>query len=248
VIIAVSGKGGVGKTMLAALLVRAISRESSDLLAIDADPDSNLPEALGVKVEKTIGDVREEILRARDRSPGSTLQDVLEYHVMDAMEETDGFDLLVMGRPEGAGCYCAVNHVLRQIIDKWARSYGTVVIDTEAGLEHLSRRTTQDVDVMIVVTDTSKRGIETAKRIRELAKELDIAFKKLYVVVNRASGEMGRGIERELMNAGLEVLGIIPEDRNVLEFDYAGRPLTELPEGSPALREVEAIKDRLTSG
>ena len=244
-IIAVSGKGGVGKTMLSALLVKAFSKDTHNLLAIDADPDSNLPEALGVKVGKTIGDVREEILESRSRSPGSTLHDVLEYHVMDTIEETGAFDLLEMGRPEGSGCYCAVNHILRAVIDKWAKGYAVVIIDTEAGLEHLSRRTTQDVDVMIVVTDTSKRGIETAKRIKQLASELDIEFKKLYVVINRATGEMVEGIKKELEAAGLEVLGAIPEDRNVLEYDYKGRPLVELPLDSPALREVEAIKSRL---
>jgi CO dehydrogenase maturation factor len=246
-IIAVSGKGGVGKTMLSALLVKIFSEETSNLLAIDADPDSNLPDALGVSVEKTIGDVREEILESRDRSPGTTLHDVLEGHVMDTIEETDGFDLLEMGRPEGAGCYCAVNHVLRAIIDKWAKGYDLVAIDTEAGLEHLSRRTTQDVDVMIVVTDTSKRGIETAKRIKELASELDIAFKRLYVVINRAGKEMAEGIKKTLAESGLEVIGAIPEDKNVLEFDYAGRPLTELPEESPALKEVRIIKEKLIS-
>ncbi|RMF90518.1 MAG: ATP-binding protein [Methanobacteriota archaeon] len=246
-IIAVSGKGGVGKTMLAALLVRTFSEDTSNLLAIDADPDSNLPEAVGVKVEKTIGDVREEILESRSRSPGSTLHDVLEGHVMDTIEETDRFDLLEMGRPEGAGCYCAVNHVLRAIIDRWAKDYDIVIIDTEAGLEHLSRRTTQDVDVMIVVTDSSKRGIETAKRIKVLASELDISFKELYVVVNRAADDMAEGIKKTLEEAGLKVLGTIPEDRNVLEFDYEGRPLTELPEDSPALQEVRRIKERLSA-
>jgi CO dehydrogenase maturation factor len=246
-IIAVSGKGGVGKTMLSALLVKVFSDEVPDLLAIDADPDSNLPEALGVNVGKTIGDVREEILEARNRSPGRTLHDVLEYHVLGTIEETDNFDLLAMGRPEGSGCYCAVNHVLREIIDKWAKGYKIGVIDTEAGLEHLSRRTTQDVDVMIVVTDTSKRGIETAKRIKELASELDIEFKKLYVVINRTRENMLQGIKKELAEAGLEVLGAIPEDKNVLEFDYEGKPLTKLPPDSPALKEVTAIKKKLSA-
>ncbi len=246
-IIAISGKGGVGKTMLASLLVRAFSGDTQNMLAIDADPDSNLPETLGIKVETTIGDVREEILESRDRSPGKTLHDVLEYHVMDAIEETDSYDLLEMGRPEGAGCYCAVNHVLRAIIDKWAKGYDVVIIDTEAGLEHLSRRTTQDVDVMIVVTDTSKRGIETAKRIKELALELDISFKKLYVVVNRAGGEMLEEIKKNLKDSGLEVLGAVPEDKNVLEYDYSGRPLVDLPPESPAYVEAVKIKNRLSS-
>jgi CO dehydrogenase maturation factor len=247
-IIAVSGKGGVGKTMLSALLVKVFSEEYSDLLAIDADPDSNLPDALGVDVDKTIGDVREEILEARNRSPGKTLHDVLEYHVLGTIEETDNFDLLEMGRPEGSGCYCAVNHVLREIIDKWAKGYKTVIIDTEAGLEHLSRRTTQDVDIMIVVTDTSKRGVETAKRIKTLASELDIEFKKLYVVINRANETMVGGIKKDLEKAGLEVLGAIPEDKNVLKYDYEGRALSELPGDSPALKEVLSIKEKLTAG
>jgi CO dehydrogenase maturation factor len=231
--------------MLSALLVKVFSEESQDLLAIDADPDSNLPDALGVKLEKTIGDVREEILEARNRSPGKTLHDVLEYHVLGTIGETDNFDLLAMGRPEGAGCYCAVNHVLREVIDKWAKGYQIVVIDTEAGLEHLSRRTTQDVDTMIVVTDTSKRGVETAKRIKVLASELNIEFNKFLVVINRADEGMVERIRNELEAAGLEVLGSIPEDRNILEFDREGRPLIELPMDSPALREVLKIKEKL---
>jgi len=246
-LIAVSGKGGVGKTMLSTLLIKVFSEEHQDLLAIDADPDSNLPEALGIEVEKTIGDVREQILESRNRSPGKTLHDVLEYHVLGTIEETDDFDLLAMGRPEGSGCYCAVNHLLREIIDKWAKGYKTVIIDTEAGLEHLSRRTTQDVDIMIVVTDTSKRGIETAKRIKTLASELDVDFKKLYVVINRSDEQMAKNIKKELELADLEVLGAIPEDSTVREFDYEGRPLPELPESSPAMKEVRAIKERLTA-
>ena len=246
-LIAVSGKGGVGKTMLSTLLIKVFSEDNQDLLAIDADPDSNLPEALGIKIEKTIGDVREQILESRNRSPGKTLHDVLEYHVLGTIEETDNFDLLAMGRPEGSGCYCAVNHLMREIIDTWAKGYKTVIIDTEAGLEHLSRRTTQDVDIMIVVTDTSKRGIETAKRIKTLASELDVEFKKLYVVINRSDEQMVKNIKKDLESADLEVLGAIPEDSNVREFDYEGRPLTELPESSPAMKEVRSIKERLTA-
>lgn len=244
-LIAISGKGGVGKTMLSSLLTKVFSDDDQNLLAIDADPDSNLPGALGVTVQKTIGDVREDMLESRNRKPGATLHDVLEGHVWEALEETDNFDLLAMGRPEGSGCYCAVNHVLREIIDKWAKSYKTVIIDTEAGLEHLSRRTTQDVDVMIVVTDTSKRGIETAKRIKGLAEELDIDFTKLYVVINRSREDMLEGIKKELETSGIEVLGSIPEDPLVMTYDYEGRPLTELPPDSPALKEILKIKEKL---
>lgn len=244
-IIAVSGKGGVGKTMVAALLVKHYADDKLDVLAVDADPDSNLPEALGITEVKTIGDTREEILKSRDRSPGKTLRDVVEYHILDAITETDKFDLIVMGRPEGSGCYCAVNHILKEIIDVWSKNYDRVIIDAEAGLEHLSRRTTQDVDVMIVVTDASQRSVTTAARIEELAKELDIKFKHVFAVINRASEKEAEEIKKQLAGKGLKVIGAVPEDVLVREYDLKGRPLIELPENSAALKSTKLIKEKI---
>ena len=195
-IIAVSGKGGTGKTLLSSLLIKALSETGKDILAIDADPDSNLPEALGVEVLKTVGDVREEL--KMDTAKGTYPRimnkwDILDYKIMESVVETPEFDLLVMGRPEGSGCYCAVNNMLRKIIETLSANYDYIVIDTEAGLEHLSRRTTQNVDIMLVVTDKSKRGILTAQRIGELSNELDINFKKMFhLVVNRVTPDNRR--------------------------------------------------------
>ncbi len=246
-IIAVSGKGGTGKTMVSALLIKAIAeKDSYDILAIDSDPDSNLPEALGVEVEKTIGDIREELLEEREKlPPGMSWQQKLEYEAMDALVETDAFDLLSMGRPEGPGCYCAANHVLREIVDTMAKNYDIVVIDTEAGLEHLSRRTTQNVDTMLVVTDTSKRGITTAARIKELAGELKINFSRLNVIINRATPEVEGKLQDYVKEIGLEVAGIIPEDEMVRKFDVEGVPLTQLPEESKAYRAIKKIVEKL---
>lgn len=247
-IIAVSGKGGTGKTVVSSLLVKVLSeKDEYDILAIDADPDANFSDALGVSAEKTIGSVREGIIKDRDqRSPTQSWRSKLEYDVLGATIETDKFDILVMGRPEGQGCYCPVNHVLREIIDKTAKNYDYVIIDTEAGLEHLSRRTTQDVDIMLVVTDPSKRGITTAQRIKELSENLLINFKGIYLVANRTSPENEEKIREYAGEIGLEVLGFIPEDEKVSEFDFTGRPLMELKD-SKALSSVEKIVERLAA-
>ncbi|MEE9564746.1 MAG: AAA family ATPase [Candidatus Hydrothermarchaeaceae archaeon] len=243
-IIAVSGKGGTGKTVISSFLVKILSEKGFDILAIDADPDANLSDALGVKAEKTIGNVREDLLRDRDKLPPTqSWRSKLEYDVMGATIETDKFDILAMGRPEGQGCYCPVNHVLREIIDKVAKNYDYVIIDAEAGLEHLSRRTTQDVDVMLVVTDPSKRGITTARRIKELSEHLEINFKGLYLIANRTFPENEEKIREYAEEIGLEMIGFIPEDEKVLKYDFEGRPLIEL--NSKALSAVEEIAERL---
>jgi len=249
-IIAVSGKGGTGKTMVSALLIRAMAEKGKyDILAIDSDPDSNLPDALGVEVERNIGDIREELLGERDKLPvGTSWQQKLEYEAMRALVETDEFDLLSMGRPEGAGCYCAANNVLREIIDTIAKNYDIVIIDTEAGLEHLSRRTTQNVDIMLIVTDTSKRGVTTAARIKELAGELKIKFSRLNVIINRVTPEIEDKIKNYVNEIGLDVAGIVPEDELIRGFDVEGKPLTELPEESKAYRAIKGIANRLELG
>jgi len=244
VIIAVSGKGGTGKTVVSSLLVKILSEKEFDILAVDADPDANFSDALGVRAEKTIGSVRENILKNRDKLPPTqSWRSKLEYDVMEATVETDKFDVLVMGRPEGQGCYCPVNHVLREIIDTIAKNYDYVIIDAEAGLEHLSRRTTQDVDIMLVVTDPSKRGITTAQRIKELSEHLEINFKGLFLVANRTSPENEEKIREYAKEIGLEVLGFIPEDENVSKYDFEGRPLMQL--NSKALSAVEKIVEKL---
>jgi len=246
-ILAISGKGGTGKTVVASLLVKALVEEDSyDILALDSDPDSNLPEALGVQVEKTVGDIRENLLEERDKlSPGQSWQQRMDYEVMAATVEHQSFDLISMGRPEGSGCYCAANHVLRDIVDNMATNYDRVVIDTEAGLEHLSRRTTQNVDTMIVVTDTSRRGLATAERIKELARELKIKFSHTYVIVNRVTPGVEEQVTRHAEELGLEVIGTVPEDEEVRMHDFEGRPLFSISDESKAYRAVKSIVSKL---
>lgn len=249
-IIAVSGKGGTGKTLVSSLLIKALSGTKKNILAIDADPDSNLPEALGVEVHKTVGDVREELKEdtAKGRIPtGMNKWDILDYRVMESIIETPNFDLLVMGRPEGSGCYCAVNNMLRRIIENLSSNYDVIIIDTEAGLEHLSRRTTQNVDVMLVVTDKSKRGILTAQRIGQLAEELDINFQKLFLVLNRVNAENKNEVLSKVKETGLELVGVIYEDDQVTDFDIEGRPLVELPSESNTVKAVSGMLSRIIS-
>ena len=249
-IIAVSGKGGTGKTLVSSLLIKALSDTEKDILAIDADPDSNLPEALGVDVHKTVGDVREELKEdtAKGRIPaGMNKWDILDYKIMESIIETPNFDLLVMGRPEGSGCYCAVNNMLRRIIENLSSNYDVIIIDTEAGLEHLSRRTTQNVDVMLVVTDKSKRGILTAQRIGQLADELEIKFQELYLVLNRVNTENEEEILKKAKETGLEMAGVIYEDDEVTQYDIEGRPLVELPDESNTVKAVSGILSRIRS-
>ena len=247
-IIAVSGKGGTGKTLVSSLLIKSLTSTGKDILAIDADPDSNLPEALGVDVHKTVGDVREELKEdtAKGRIPtGMNKWDILDYKIMESIIETPNFDLLVMGRPEGSGCYCAVNNMLRRIIENLSSNYDVIVIDTEAGLEHLSRRTTQNVDVMLVVTDKSKRGILTAQRIGQLAEELEIKFQELYLVLNRVNAENEEEILKKAKETGLEMVGVIYEDDEVTQYDIEGRPLVELPDESKTVKTVSGILSRI---
>jgi CO dehydrogenase maturation factor len=247
-IIAISGKGGTGKTMFSTLLVKAISQKTNNLLVIDADPDSNLPETLGEPVETTIGDIREELkeLTQKDNIPsGMSKQDYLKSRIFEIVVEADGFDLLVMGRPEGSGCYCSVNSWLRQIIDNFSKDYDYVVIDTEAGLEHLSRRTTKNVDTMIVVSDASKRGLGTAKRIKKLANELEIKFKDIFVVANKINEENKSIVENNANELGLNLIGKLPFNNEIAQYDLVGKPLFNINENNEVFLEVKKITDKL---
>ena len=247
-IIAVSGKGGTGKTLVSSLLIKSLTGSNKDILAIDADPDSNLPEALGIEAERTVGDVREELKKdtaAGNIPQGANKWDILDYKIMESVIETPDFDLLVMGRPEGSGCYCAVNNILRKIIETISSNYDIIIIDTEAGLEHLSRRTTQNVDIMLVVTDPSKRGILTAKRIEELSDELDISFKNIFLILNRVKPENEEELLNKVNEIGLEIAGIIYEDETVADYDMEGNPLINLPDDSRAVTAAQKIMENI---
>jgi CO dehydrogenase maturation factor len=249
--IAIAGKGGTGKTTVAALLIRyLVENKKGSVLAIDADPSTNLNLALGVPLEETVGDIREETLQ--EVQGGSSLSgmskpDYLELRVNQALVEEKGFDLLAMGRPEGPGCYCAANNMLRVCVDHLSKSYDYVVIDNEAGLEHLSRRTTRDVDLLLIVSDPTTRGLIAAARVAELIKELHTHAGQVRLVVNRVMSSNGDEpqlappLQQIIADNNLQLLGLIPQDPTVAEFDALGKPLAELPPGAPVRKRVEEI-------
>lgn len=240
VTIAVAGKGGTGKTTLSGLLTRyLIKNRLGKILTIDADPSSNLHLVLGTTLTKTVGEIRED---ARDNVPaGMARQDWLDYEIRTAIEEGDAFDLLAMGRPEGQGCYCAANHLLRTIIDRICKAYDFVVMDNEAGMEHLSRRTTRDVDHLLLVSDASMRGLAAAEAMLALSKELEINVANTYLVVNRVIGDLPATWDEKIARMNIPLLAKIPYDPQLVEFDGNGRPLVELPDDAPISRTVEQI-------
>jgi CO dehydrogenase maturation factor len=247
-----AGKGGTGKTTLTAMILKYLrQRGDGDVLAIDADPSSNLNTVLGLDLEATIGDVREETatkVGAGAMPAGMAKRDYLEYRINEALVEGRGLDLIAMGRPEGPGCYCAANHVLRDCVDKMAGSYRYTVIDNEAGLEHLSRRTTRDVDFLIVVSDASVRGLTAAGRVAQLVDELDTKVGKVVLVVNRVDGDLGPAQLEEIRKHNLDLAGVVPLDAQVAAFDRDGRPLVELPDDSQVYVAVKGILDGLFNG
>ncbi|AFV25091.1 cobyrinic acid a,c-diamide synthase [Methanolobus psychrophilus R15] len=245
-IIAVTGKGGTGKTATSALLIRQLAKGNKVILAVDADPDTNLPETLGCEVSKTIGDIKEFMHSERDNlPPDSNKESVLKSKLYEIIEEMPKYDLLVMGRPEGAGCYCYVNNLLRGIMDKLVDNYDILIIDAEAGLEHFSRRIFRKVDDLIVVTDGSRRGLRTAERIRELVDEMETDVSNIYVIANKVTETNRETIASTAKELGLELIGMIPVDEMLIRKDLAGEPLFELPDNSAAVREIEKIAAKL---
>ncbi len=245
-VIAVSGKGGVGKTTTTALMAKILSESQPEksILVIDANPDSNLPDVLGIPVKRTVALVTEDMRKSMDKSeipPTMTKEDILETRVFEILCESPNFDLLVMGRSEGEGCYCPINAFLARIIDRLSGNYDYTLMDMEAGLEHLSRRTDRDVDIMIVVTDPSSMGLQTAKRVKEVAKEVHIQFKKFYLIGNRFKPEMEGIVKEEAQKLGYEFAGIIPPDDNIFTYNLTGKPLPNLPKESPAISAVKQI-------
>ncbi len=234
--IAVAGKGGTGKTTLSGLLVRYLIRHrpGKKVLAIDADPSSNLHLVLGLPLTQTIGDIREE--SRAGVTPGQSRTDWLSYAVRMAVEEGDDCDLLAMGRPEGQGCYCAANHMLRSIMDGINVGYDYVVMDNEAGMEHLSRRTTRDVDHLLLVSDGSLRGMAAAEAMLALSKELE---------VNGVIGEMPPALKAKAETMGAPLLAVLPYDPQLVEFDGQGRPLVELPDDAAISRAVAGMAQQL---
>ena len=245
-VVAITGKGGTGKTAVAAMLIRSLVKNGMTILAIDADPDTNLPEVLGDTVEESLGDQRELLMEKKDTlSPDMDKERLLESKIYSALAERRGYDLLVMGRPEGPGCYCYANNMLRGIMDRIIKNYNLTIIDTAAGLEHLSRRIIRDVDELIVVTDGSKRGLGTAQRIRDLADELNLNIRNIHVILNKVTPHNRTRLNEYAQQLGLEPVGLVPYDETLAQFDLDGKPLADLPLTSPAMAEMENIIKKL---
>jgi len=248
--IAVAGKGGTGKTTITALVLRyLLETKHKPVLAVDADPNSCLNEALGVHVHATIGALREDSLQTirsgSERPGGMSMEQLFDYQVHQSLIESKGFDLMVMGRPEGPGCYCAANNIIRKYTDKLSGEYPYVVIDNEAGMEHLSRRTTHTVNLLLIISDPAVRGIETAKRIEHLIDELQLEIERHVIIINKATGDEANILQETAERAGLQIKGFVPHDRLIFEFDLHRKPVLSLPDDSSALRALYGILDSL---
>jgi CO dehydrogenase maturation factor len=256
--IALAGKGGVGKTTIAGMVIKYLAQsQSGSILAIDADPSSNLNMVLGLDLDWTVGDIREDMLQqvktsllqdgaAMGSLPGGiSKREYLDYHIRSALAEGARFDLIAMGRGEGQGCYCAVNHNLREVIDSLSRHYAYVVIDNEAGMEHLSRRTTRDVQHLFIVSDPSQRGLVAAQRIADMSRELDIRIEQAHLILNRLPGKLSPDLQVFVDKLGIPLLGVIPADDTINDFDAIGRPLVELDDASPVYLSVAEMMNKI---
>ena len=256
--IALAGKGGVGKTTVAGMVIKYLAQnQPGSILAIDADPSSNLNMVLGLELEWTVGDIREGMLEqvkssltnggaAMGTMPGGvSKRDYLEYHLRSSLAEGSRFDLIAMGRGEGQGCYCAVNHNLREVIDSMSRHYAYVVIDNEAGMEHLSRRTTRDVQHLLIVSDPTQRGLVAAQRIADMSHALDINIENTFLIINRLPDGMPVELNAFAEKLNIPLLGTIPADENLSVYEFSGKPLVDLGDDSPVYRTVEAMMRKI---
>lgn len=247
--IAVAGKGGVGKTTTCGMLIDYLTKKSqTPLLVVDADANSNLNEVLGVEAEVTLGSIREEIAHSEidGKIPdGMSKADYAEFKFEDALIEEKDFDMIVMGRTQGQGCYCFVNGLLKSQIDKYIKNYSYTVIDNEAGLEHISRGTLPHVDVMFLISDCSRRGIQAVARIRDMIDELALNPGEIYLIVNRApNGELSDGVKEEIEKHNLPLLGVLPHDDLVYEYDCDGKPTAYVPDTTPVKAKLfELMKE-----
>jgi len=245
--IALAGKGGTGKTTLAGMLIKyLVKRGKTPILAVDADCNANLNEVLGLEVSDTLGNAREEMKKGEVPS-GMTKDIFMEMKLEGAVSESDGYDLIVMGQPEGAGCYCAANTLLTGFLERLSDNYPYIVMDNEAGMEHISRLTTKNVDILLIVSDPSRRGIQAAIRINELAKCLNIGVGKSYLVINMAREATPGKVLEMIAAADLELIGTIPEDNLIYEFDFDGRPTIEIPEDSKSVRAAFEIFEKIVA-
>jgi CO dehydrogenase maturation factor len=250
-VVALAGKGGTGKTTIAGLTIRYIvEKKKKPVLAVDADSNSCLNETLGVDVPATIGRLREESLHVvrsgSERPGGMSMEQLFDYQIQQSIIESKGFDLIVMGRPEGPGCYCAANNIIRKYVDKLSEAYPYAVIDNEAGMEHLSRRTTHSVDLLLIVSEPTVRSIQTAKRIDGLVDELELEIGRRVLIINRVNNGEAEELKALAGRLGLSVAGVVPQDRMVFDYDLHGKPIFQLPGDSLAMKAVFSILDSLT--
>lgn len=244
--IAVAGKGGVGKTTTCGMLIDYLcKKDQGPVLVVDADANSNLNEVLGVETEVTLGAIREEMAQAEMRGSipaGMTKADYANFKFNSALVEEDDFDMLVMGRTQGKGCYCYVNGVLKTLIDKYAKNYAYVVMDNEAGLEHVARGTLPRVDTMLLISDCSRRGIQAVARVAEMIGEMDLKPGQMGLIVNRApNGILDEGVLEEIHRHGLNLIGVLPQDDGVYRCDCNGEPSAKLPDSNPVKQALKGI-------
>ena len=244
--IAVAGKGGVGKTTTCGMIIDYLcKKKQGPILVVDADANSNLNEVLGVDVETTLGEIREELAHAELNGTipaGMTKADYADFKFSSAIIEDDDFDMMVMGRTQGKGCYCYVNGVLKTQLDKYAKNYNYMVMDNEAGMEHIARGTLPHVDVMILVSDCSRRGVQAAARVAEMVEEMELKPGKMGLIVNRApDGKLDAGVMEEINAHHLNLLGVLPQDDGVYRCDCEGKPSSKLPDNNPVKAALDHI-------
>lgn len=243
--IAVVGKGGTGKTTFSALAIRyLIEKNRGTVLAVDADPNANLNEALGMEVATTISQLIEQTKDPKALPVGMTKETFIEYKLQQSLVETKKVDLLAMGGPQGPGCYCYPNDLLRKYMELLEKNYDYMMTDNEAGMEHISRGILKDVDQLFVISDASVRGIRTAGRLGELVQKLKSKIGKTHLIVTKGTPEIMDELKPAIGETGLEMIGWIPYDENVLQFDASGKPLYELPAESPAVKAVYEISEK----
>lgn len=244
--IALAGKGGTGKTTIAGLLVKyLVENGKTPVLAVDADANANLNEVLGLRVTETLGDAREEMKKGV--ASGMTKDVFMEMKLQQAVVEADGFDLIVMGRPEGAGCYCAANTLLTQYLEKLIGNYRYIVMDNEAGMEHISRLTTNNIDILVAVSDATRRGIQAASRIIYLADELKLNIGHKVLLVNQVRENQRDAMDKAARDSGLQVIGLVPDDDEVRQYDLDGRPTIELEKENRAVHAAFDIFAEIVS-
>ena len=244
--IAVAGKGGVGKTTTCGMIIDYLcAKKRGPVLVVDADANSNLNEVLGVEVETSLGQIREEMAQAELKGTipkGMTKADYAEMKFGDALIEDDDFDMLVMGRTQGKGCYCYVNGVLQSQLGKYLPNYSYVVMDNEAGLEHIARGTLPHVDTMLLISDCSRRGVQAVARIAEMIDEMGLNPGQMGLIINRApNGQLNAGVKEEIEKYGLDLIGVLPQDETVYEYDCDGKPSSQVPDNTPVKQALHQI-------